>query len=49
VYNKNYKDEEEAATRRANFIATEAMINDHNSDPNATFFMLHNRFSDWVS
>ena len=40
---------EEDAVRKAIFAKTDAMINQHNADPEATFQMGHNLFSSMVT
>lgn len=43
---KNFTSNKEEAARLTNFLNTEAMILEHNSNPDATYDMEHNRFSD---
>jgi len=44
-HSKSYTHSEEIA-RKAQFLATEKMINDHNSDPTVTYTLVHNEHSD---
>ena len=43
-----YDSAEEDARRKAIFDKTDAMIQEHNSDPESTFQMAHNHFSTMV-
>ena len=43
-----YDSAEEDARRKAIFVKTDAMIQEHNSDPESTFQMAHNHFSTMV-
>ena len=43
-----YDSAEEDAHRKAIFVKTDAMIQEHNSDPESTFQMAHNHFSTMV-
>jgi hypothetical protein len=44
-----YDSAEENAYRKSQFAETDAMIQDHNSDPEATYQMAHNNFSTMVN
>jgi hypothetical protein len=46
--NLAYDSAEEDAARKAIFAQTHAMIQQHNSDPDATYQMAHNHFSAMV-
>ena len=44
-----YDSAEEDAFRKAIFAQTDAMIQEHNSDPESTYQMTHNQFSAMVN
>jgi len=44
-----YDSVEEDAFRKSIYVQTDAMIKEHNSDPEATYQMAHNQFSAMVN
>lgn len=47
-HGKKFSSTAEETKRKGHFSKTHDMINKHNSKPNATFQMDHNKFSDMV-
>lgn len=45
---KSYTGAEDAA-RKLNFLKVDALIQANNNDPNSSYVMVHNKFSDLVS
>ena len=46
---KSYPGAGEDAARKLNFLKVDALIQANNNDPNSSYVMVHNKFSDLVS